>query len=41
MECGSLSFYIAERVKELTEGRQHPTMNLPQTVPDFPMAVKG
>ena len=38
--CGTLNVYIAERVKELTEGRQHPTMISPQTVPDFPIAVK-
>lgn len=38
--CGTLNVYIAERVKELTSGQQHPTMISPQTVPDFPIAVK-
>lgn len=38
--CATLNVYIAERVKELTEGQQHPTMISPQTVPDFPIAVK-
>jgi uncharacterized caspase-like protein len=38
--CGTLNVYIAERVKELTGGQQHPTMISPQTVPDFPIAVK-
>jgi hypothetical protein len=35
-----LNIYISERVKELTKGTQHPTMVSPQTVPDFPVAVK-
>ncbi|MGB9178195.1 MAG: caspase family protein [Pyrinomonadaceae bacterium] len=35
-----LNLYISERVKELTKGRQHPTMISPQTVPDFPVAVR-
>ena len=35
-----LNVYVSERVKELTRGQQHPTMISPQTVPDFPIAVK-
>ena len=35
-----LNVYVSERVKELTKGQQHPTMISPQTVPDFPVAVK-
>jgi WD40 repeat protein len=35
-----LNVYVTERVKELTKGQQHPTMISPQTVPDFPIAVK-
>jgi uncharacterized caspase-like protein len=31
--------YIAERVKTLTEGRQHPVMSRPSTVPDFAFAT--
>lgn len=35
-----LNVYVSERVKELTKGQQHPTMISPQTVPDFPIALK-
>lgn len=35
-----LDLYISERVKELTKGRQTPTTAKPQTVPDFPVALK-
>jgi WD40 repeat protein len=35
-----LDAYIAERVKELTGGKQTPTTTKPNTVPDFPIAVK-
>lgn len=35
----SLDAYIAERVKELTGGRQHPVMSRPDTVPDFAFAM--
>ncbi|HYX41042.1 MAG TPA: hypothetical protein VE821_05060 [Pyrinomonadaceae bacterium] len=35
-----LDLYISERVKELTAGNQTPTTAKPQTVPDFPVALK-
>jgi WD40 repeat protein len=35
-----LDLYLSERVKELTSGRQTPTTTKPQTVPDFPIAVR-
>ena len=35
----SLDVYIANRVKDLTEGHQHPVMSRPDTVPDFAFAV--
>lgn len=35
-----LDLYVSERVKELTKGQQHPTMISPNTVPDFPIAIK-
>jgi uncharacterized caspase-like protein len=35
-----LNVYVSDRVKELTKGQQHPTMISPETVPDFPIAVK-
>jgi len=34
-----LDFYLAERVKELTSGKQTPVNPSPQGVPDFPIAV--
>ncbi len=35
----SLDAYLSQRVKELTNGAQHPVMTRPQVVPDFPLAV--
>ncbi len=35
-----LDTYIAERVKALTKGQQTPTTAKPDTVPDFPVAVR-
>ena len=35
-----LDLYISERVKTLTAGMQTPTTAKPQTVPDFPIALK-
>jgi hypothetical protein len=35
-----LHVYISERVKALTNGEQHPTMISPNTIQDFPVAVK-
>jgi WD40 repeat protein len=35
-----LDVYISERVKELTNGKQTPTTTKPQTIPDFPVALK-
>jgi hypothetical protein len=34
-----LDAYVSERVKELTQGRQHPVMTRPISVPDFPIGV--
>jgi uncharacterized caspase-like protein len=34
-----LDAYVANRVKELTDGAQHPVMTRPPTVADFPIAV--
>lgn len=34
-----LDLYLAERVKELTRGKQTPATAKPSTVPDFPLAV--
>jgi uncharacterized caspase-like protein len=35
-----LDLYISERVKELTGGKQTPTTAKPNTIQDFPIAVK-
>ncbi|MFP5213540.1 MAG: caspase domain-containing protein, partial [Acidobacteriota bacterium] len=35
-----LEYYIAERVKSLTEGQQTPTTCKPDIIPDFPIAVR-
>jgi len=34
-----LDAFVVSRVKELTGGTQHPVMNKPPTVPDYPIAV--
>jgi WD40 repeat protein len=34
-----LDAYLAERVKQLTGGEQHPVMSRPEAVPDFPLAL--
>ncbi len=36
----SLSFYVSERVKQLTNGRQTPAGSKPKTISDFPIGVK-
>ena len=35
----TLSSYVANRVKDLTNGQQAPTIIIPNSVPDFPLAV--
>ena len=35
-----LDLFLSERVKELTKGKQTPTTTKPQTIPDFPIAVR-
>jgi WD40 repeat protein len=36
----SLDLFISERVKQLTSGKQTPTLAIPNTVPDFPIAAR-
>jgi len=36
----TLDLYISERVKELTKGKQTPATAKPQTIPDFPLALR-
>lgn len=33
-----LDLFVTEQVKKLTGGKQHPTTEIPQTMPDFPLA---
>jgi WD40 repeat protein len=35
-----LDLYLSERVKDLTKGKQTPTTTKPQTIQDFPVAMK-
>ena len=35
-----LDYYLSERVKELTDGKQTPATAKPSTIQDFPIAVK-
>jgi hypothetical protein len=35
----TLDAYIAQRVKDLTNGRQSPTTIIPQSMPDFQIAM--
>jgi hypothetical protein len=34
-----LDLYVEDRVKDMTGGLQHPVMNRPVLVPDFPIAI--
>ncbi len=34
-----LQLYIEDRVREMTDGRQHPVMNRSSDLPDFPLAL--
>ena len=36
-----LDYYVAERVKQLTDGKQSPVSIAPQGITDFPIAVVG
>jgi len=35
-----LDLYVTNRVKEMTDGTQHPTTEIPKTLQDFPLAIK-
>lgn len=35
-----IDYYVAERVRELTNGRQHPTTQKPSVVSEFPLVMK-
>jgi WD40 repeat protein len=36
----ALISYVSDRVKRLTAGRQSPVFNIPNTIPDFPIALR-
>lgn len=40
VDVKELDLYITNRVKELTEGGQHPTTEIPRTMPNFPLVYK-
>ncbi len=40
VEIKELDLFITERVKALTGGSQHPTTEIPQTLPNFPVAAR-
>lgn len=40
ISINEMDLYLSERVKELTGGMQTPTTSKPDTVPDFPVAVR-
>jgi WD40 repeat protein len=40
VDMKELDLYITNRVKELTEGGQHPTTEIPRTMPNFPLVYK-
>ena len=35
-----LDLYVTKRVKKLTNGQQHPTTEIPKTMPDFPFVTR-
>jgi WD40 repeat protein len=39
LTIAELDLFLSERVKELTDKRQHPVARKPDTVPDFPIAL--
>jgi uncharacterized caspase-like protein len=36
-----IDYYVADRVKALTNGRQHPTTQKPSVVSEFPVVMKN
>ena len=40
IDIKELDFFITYRVKELTGGTQHPTTEIPASLPNFPLALK-
>ena len=40
IDIKELDLYITKRVKELTGGTQHPTTEIPRTMPNFPLVYR-
>ena len=40
IDIKELDLYITKRVKQLTNGAQHPTTEIPKTMPNFPLACQ-
>ena len=40
VDVKEIDLYITNRVKELTRGGQHPTTEIPRTMPNFPLVYK-
>ena len=40
VDLKELDFYVTERVKFLTNGTQHPTTEIPKTLPNFPVSYQ-
>ena len=40
IDIKELDLYVTQRVKVLTEGQQHPTTEIPKTMPNFPVVYK-
>ena len=40
IDIKELDLFITNRVKELTQGSQHPTTEIPKTMPNFPVVYK-
>jgi len=40
VSVGELDLWLSERVKKLTNKKQHPVARRPDTVPDFPFAIQ-
>jgi uncharacterized caspase-like protein len=40
VDIKEIDLFITKRVKELTQGGQHPTTEIPRTMPNFPLVYK-
>ncbi|MBF0220557.1 MAG: caspase family protein, partial [Gammaproteobacteria bacterium] len=40
IDIKEIDLWVTERVKALTDGRQHPTTEIPTIVPNFPLGLR-